>query len=801
MPPALVEEMRGLADGAKAANPSSPATFARVAALNYGYDMLLALIFAGEILDLLGRKAALAGAAPPSLASLRAVPLRAWRPPAFCNAFMAGGAAVRGGGGLMARDFMFALAEVFQDIAAPIIYVPADATQLPLVSVAAPGFVGSMAALNSAGFMMGVDVLQAAAANTTLVGLNSLLMVRAVAHGANSTAQALGMVRGAARGVPWIYPMNDAAGAGLVLETLPSPPGGAANTTWPDFRHLVGDAALRALLPSPEALRQLLAPAEVDFAGGVWARSGRAPLRPEDALIPALNPALLAHGRTAWNASAWAPVPGDFVWRNFRAEEAAFSGGLSQSYFSPERAARGDIVVATNLALAPPLRIAAMSFWAALEGMGAPQYRYDALSAEVAAALAGAPDGLTADDAMRVIQFLSRVPGYYEEKVEGVMAVGELNSSWPVLHTKSGYWVDNWLTTTLQRYLSPPSPQVVGAAALPIRAADVSALAVLDCAMACNKYRASAASPPEDALRIFARAGFNTVRLRVWVNPLANHSEGNSTYVAALAARAAAAGLSVWVDFHLSDWWADPGHQAKPAAWAQLPFAGLVDAVAAHVRAVLRQVTAASPVRVSMVQVGNEITPGALWPLPGQPCGDSGRVDAPCEANWAQLGALIGAGITAAREAVPGVAVAVHTDLGNRGAHAAESAVWFYTAFAKALPPGVDYDVIALSYYMRWTALGPAGEAPIAAALKTAFPTKRLVLAETSYPWAGTAAPGPWSPTQQGQLEFWRATLGNASDAGIEGVAWWGGEYAGDWTALFDGDFVALPALLNGWAP
>jgi hypothetical protein len=456
VPPALVAEMRGLADGAAAANPATPASYRRIAALNYGYDMLLALIFQGEILELLGRKAAGAGAGAAALASLRAVPLRAWRPPAFCNAFMAGGAAVSGGGGLMARDFMFALAEVFQDLAAPIVYAPADAAQLPLVSVAAPGFVGSMAALNSAGFMMGVDVLQAAVANTSVVGLNSLLMVRAVAHGARSSAEALALVRGAARGVPWIYPMNDAAGGGLVLETLPSPPGGAANASWPDFRHLVGDAALRALLPSPQALRQLLAPAAVDYAGGVWARSGRAPLRPEAALIPALNPALFAHGRQPYNASAWAPAPGAFVWREFGAEEAAFAGGLSQSYFSPERATRADLVLATNLALAPPLRIAAMSFWAALEGMGAPQFRYDALGGEVAAALARAPGGLTAADAMHAIQFLSRVPGYYGAKVEGVMAVGALNATWPVLHAKAGYWVDDWVTISLARYLPVP---------------------------------------------------------------------------------------------------------------------------------------------------------------------------------------------------------------------------------------------------------------------------------------------------------------------------------------------------------
>ena len=85
--------------------------------------------------------------------------------------------------------------------------------------------------------------------------------------------------------------------------------------------------------------------------------------------------------------------------------------------------------------------------------MGAPQFRYDALAGEVAGALARAPAGLTPEDAMHAIQFLSRVPGYYGDKVEGVMAVGALNASWPVLHAKAGYWVDGWTRVSLLGYL------------------------------------------------------------------------------------------------------------------------------------------------------------------------------------------------------------------------------------------------------------------------------------------------------------------------------------------------------------
>jgi len=324
----------------------------------------------------------------------------------------------------------------------------------------------------------------------------------------------------------------------------------------------------------------------------------------------------------------------------------------------------------------------------------------------------------------------------------------------------------------------------------------MSALAVEDCAMACNRFRASPDSPPTDALAILAAAGFNTVRLRIWVAPAPDHPEGNSTYVVALASRARAAGLGVWLDFHLSDWWADPGHQTKPAAWAALPAAELEAAVSAHVGAVTRAVAAVSD--IVLVQIGNEISPGALWPLAGQACADSGSLVGPCATgNWPELGRLIGAGTGAARAAAPSAEIAIHTDLGNRNQSAAADVISWYTQFDAALPPGVAYDVIALSYYMKWKAAGPGAQPSLEAALASRFPEKRLVMAETSAAWAGTTGTGPYAPSPDGQLAFWRDTIGNAS--GWHGVSWWGGEYAGAWTALFDNDFVALPALLRGW--
>ena len=338
---------------------------------------------------------------------------------------------------------MFSLGEVFQLHVSTTIYVPSDG-RAPLVSLAAPGFVGSMVALNSHGFAMGVDVLQAALANTSVIGLNSLLMVRAAAHAAADVDAAVAFVAAAQRGVPWLYPMADAGGGAAMLETAPSPNTTAGASAPPDWRPLVEDAARRALLPSPAQIAAALA-APVEYDRGVFVRRIGVHARPESALIPAFNPALFAAGGVAFPGNAsWAP--GGRVFANYTDEDSAYSAGLHQCYFSPERIADDDLLFATNLALSPHLRIAACPFWTSLDGMGAPQWRYDSLVREV---LAASP--LTLATAQYALSFQQRAPGYERAVVDGVLSVSDLGAR--VLTAKGGYWVDEWTTTTLPAYL------------------------------------------------------------------------------------------------------------------------------------------------------------------------------------------------------------------------------------------------------------------------------------------------------------------------------------------------------------
>ena len=142
---------------------------------------------------------------------------------------------------------------------------------------------------------------------------------------------------------------------------------------------------------------------------------------------------------------------------------------------------------------------------------------------------------------------------------------------------------------------------------------DLSYLPLEDCYGTCSPYRATGSGPTQDAMAISSSAGLNTVRLRLWVDPSVNTTNGwpgpdysyaNLTSVLALARRAKAAGLFIWLDFHYSDVWADPGHQYKPSSWADFTGPILEDAVFNHTYAALKALEAqATP--PSVVQVGN----------------------------------------------------------------------------------------------------------------------------------------------------------------------------------------------------
>lgn len=190
-----------------------------------------------------------------------------------------------------------------------------------------------------------------------------------------------------------------------------------------------------------------------------------------------------------------------------------------------------------------------------------------------------------------------------------------------------------------------------------------------------------------DILDIMKRYDVDTIRLRVWNDPW---SESGESYGAgendvpttlAIAKRVTEAGFGVLLNFHYSDFWADPGKQFKPKAWASFGVEELEEAVYDFTLETMEKFLEEN-VNITMVQVGNELSNGLLWP--------EGKVP-----NYDNIAKFVNAGIRAVRKANAEVPVMIHLDNGGNNALYRE---WFDNFTAR----GEDFEYIGLSYYPFW---------------------------------------------------------------------------------------------------
>lgn len=195
---------------------------------------------------------------------------------------------------------------------------------------------------------------------------------------------------------------------------------------------------------------------------------------------------------------------------------------------------------------------------------------------------------------------------------------------------------------------------------------------------------------PKDAVTILKNHDFNWIRIRLFHTPSGSDygASMDLDYVTELAARVKAEGFKFLLDIHYSDTWASPGQQTKPAAWSSLGQAELVTAVYEYTRDVIEHLRT-SDAMPEMVQIGNEIICGMLWP--------NGRV---CSGytNWSDLADLINAGINgvdAGRGTEPMPEIMIHIDRGGEWTRTK----WF---FDNLLAEGVSFDVIGQSFYPEW---------------------------------------------------------------------------------------------------
>ncbi len=283
-------------------------------------------------------------------------------------------------------------------------------------------------------------------------------------------------------------------------------------------------------------------------------------------------------------------------------------------------------------------------------------------------------------------------------------------------------------------------------------------------------------------LRIFRERGYNWIRLRVFHTPtrLPNDLE----YTVASAQEAKRLGFKFLLDYHYSDTWADPGKQIMPRAWEGKSHEELVSAVFEYTRDTI-EVFRKAGVLPDMVQVGNEVTPGMLWPdgkLPGR---------------WDEFVELLRAGIRGVREGsgsgMP-PRIMIHIDQGGNR----KTTQWF---FDHLLERSVDFDVIGQSFYPWWH--GSMADLEENLSFMANRYEKDIILVEVAYCWRPTEyleRRGPFPETPEGQRAFLetveRLVRGTPNNRGT-GVFWWEPAVTGRLRnrGFFDDEGNTLPVL------
>jgi arabinogalactan endo-1,4-beta-galactosidase len=205
---------------------------------------------------------------------------------------------------------------------------------------------------------------------------------------------------------------------------------------------------------------------------------------------------------------------------------------------------------------------------------------------------------------------------------------------------------------------------------------------------------------PAEEWEILMRHGWNLFRLRVFVSPVRSAPNNSLENTIPLAKKIKSAGATFLLDLHFSDTWADPGHQEIPVAWRELDIGGLEKAWEKHAYHTIKALKDAGAMP-DMVQIGNEITRGAAWPvaqlqIPGN---NQNLLPGPYDEarQWSNLTRLLKAGIRGVEAASgkPRPRIVIHIDQGGHW----ETTRWFFDHIAAAK---VKYDVIGQSFYPAW---------------------------------------------------------------------------------------------------
>ena len=258
---------------------------------------------------------------------------------------------------------------------------------------------------------------------------------------------------------------------------------------------------------------------------------------------------------------------------------------------------------------------------------------------------------------------------------------------------------------------------------------------------------------PQELVSLLHEAGINALRVRVWKDPYDargnGYGGGNCDLDTAIAIgkRAMEHDMKLLVDFHYSDFWADPGKQQPPKTWKNLSLPEKTAAIRDYTKESLQAFRDAG-VTVSMVQVGNETTGGFCgeWTVEGQYT-------------------LMSSAASAIREFDPNIQITVHYTNPEKGG---------YTTFAQRLQDyQVDYDIFASSYYPAWHGTLENLSAQLKAVAESYG--KQVMVAETAWDYTAYDAnsQGPYPYSVQGQADAIRDVVQTVHSIGGIGVFYW----------------------------
>ena len=296
----------------------------------------------------------------------------------------------------------------------------------------------------------------------------------------------------------------------------------------------------------------------------------------------------------------------------------------------------------------------------------------------------------------------------------------------------------------------------------------------------------------QDVFKTLAENGVNYIRVRIWNDPYDENGNGygggncDIDTAVEIGKRATKYGMKLLVNFHYSDFWADPAKQMVPKAWAGMPIEEKTEALYQYTLESLKKLKKAG-VDVGMVQIGNE-TNGAM-------CG---------EKIWFNMQYLFQAGAKAVREVFPEALVALHFANPEKVTH--------YDDYAKKLAYyNVDYDVFASSYYPFWH-----GTLENLATVLTGIQEnygKKVMVMETSYAYTpddtdfngntisdGSVVTKNYPYTVQGQARALYDVIDTMASIGGIGVVYWEGTWISVGQNSWEENSAKWEKYGSGWA-